>query len=122
MAAAIAIEGALRDTHGQGREFYLAARLSVWGSQSGLKIVGKRVQELSFGLPRGRQKPGRKAVFRTENKELILGLVWRVTCLLVCHDGSIPCIGTRNVSGDRWEFARCIADLAMGPDDCDPSV
>ena len=95
---------------------------SVSSSQSGLNIVGKRVQELSRGVPRGGQKPGRTAIFRTENKALILGLVWKVTCLLVCHDGSIPCIGTRNVSSDRWEFARCIADLAMGPYDCDPSV
>ena len=95
---------------------------SVFEFPFGLKIVGKRVQELSSGLPRGGQKVGRTAVFRTENKELILGLVWKVTCLLVCHDDSIPRVGTRNVSGDRCGFARCIAGLAMGPDNCGPSV
>jgi len=116
----------------QSREHYVApiARAenstlrsgSSSSSQSDLKIVGKRVQELSSGLPHGAQKAGRTAALRTENKGLILDLVWKVTCLLVCHDGSIPCIGTWNVSGDRWEFTRCIADLAMGPDNCGPSV
>jgi hypothetical protein len=92
------------------------------GRQSGLNIVGKRVQELSCGVPRGGQKSRRTAVCRTENKELILDLVWKVTCLLVCHDGSIPRNGSRNASSIRWEFACCIADLATAPDDCGPSV
>lgn len=83
--------------------------------------MGKRVQELSSGLPQGAQKAGSTAVFRAENKGLILDPVWKVTCLSVCHD-SVSSIGTGNVSGDRWEFARCVADLAMGRDNCGSSV
>lgn len=109
------------------RESYVRPRILPCGpavhrvQSRASRIVGKRVQELSSGLPQGAQKAGRTAVFRTENKGLILDLVWKVTCLLDCHD-SIPSIGTGSVSGDRWEFARCIADLAMGCDNCGPSV
>ena len=67
------------------------------------------------------RKRGERQYLALKTKDLFLDVVWKVTCLLVCHD-SVSSIGTGNVSSDRWEFARCIADLAMGPYDCDPSV
>ena|ERR1700722_405560 len=113
--------GGITSTHSLGRESCLAVGLFL-GFPVRLKVVGKRVQELSFALPRGGRKRGRTAIFCTENKALIFDPVWKATCLLLGHDGSIPSIGTRHVSDDRWEFAGCIADLAMGRDNCGPSV